>query len=170
LKTTTSICFFAALERLHAAPAAGPVPSHEALASDHLAQLHECLDAYKDFSALPDAQRVADVEARRVEAYAADAAALRFVSLVHGNRLLSNALLESSNVLRLLSARGSLVQGRGAGALPALASASATATAAAAAAAALPSERPPALLSRSAAIRSWTLLVCASRSSALTRS
>ena len=132
---------FAALERLHAAPAAGPVPSREALAADHLAQLHESLAAYEVFSALPDAQRVADVVARRVEAYAADAAALRCVSLVHGHCLLSNALLESSNVLRLLSARGSLVQGQGAGPLPASASSSASASASAsAAAAALPSD------------------------------
>ena len=105
----------AALDRLHAAPAEGAVPAREALAADYLQQLHEHFAAsYELLAALPDAEAVMADVTRRVEAYAASDA-LRSAPLVHGHCLLSNALLESSNALRLLSARGSQAGQAGSG-------------------------------------------------------
>ena len=112
-----------ALDRLHAAApdpagdaaaaagtaagaAAVAAPDRAALAADYLGAMHERFSAFDAYSALDDAAAVLAEVSRRVEAYAGSAA-LGPVPLVHGNCLLSNVLLESSNALKLLSARGS---------------------------------------------------------------
>jgi hypothetical protein len=73
-------------------PPRAPCPRREALAADYLAQLHERFAAYEVFAALPDAPRVLAEVTQRVEAYAADAYALRCAPLAQGHCLFSNSL------------------------------------------------------------------------------